>query len=150
RADQQRRMWLDLETGAIDPDLAVLGHAGGTPIVRSPDKAIRIGGELVVPAACDATLIAVTAQPLRVVATCAGHDWLAPVELFGPGFHANVDGATDRYGYRLTLEQQQMFSPGDVRWLEFPDEHLPEVIDAPALCLEDKTCFRIADGEVLV
>lgn len=118
--------WLQPETGEIRSDPEVLGRLGDLPIARSADRGLHVGPNEIVPATCDAEVHAVSAQPLRIVATCASATQDAPAELFGPGFHSVLGVRVRRGGWRGA-----------------------RLLDTRYVCPSPSACFDVEDGHAI-
>lgn len=127
--DQARVLWLNLASGEVDEDDAVLGFVGDERIVRTADRAIQIGDRTIVPADCGALLVAVLAEPLRVAVECRRRG--RTIEIFGPDVHLWVLGR-QRPRARVVTSAN-------------PREG--QIVDGLAVC--DVACFRMTDGVVL-
>ena len=119
--------WLQLDSGVLTQDASVLEHLGDLEVTKTADKAIRLGSTVVVPSTCDATVLAVSATPPRILARCKAATEEAPVEMFGPGVHA-------------------VLGPG--QWMR--DEGRPiRRLDESYVCTDAGRCFMLRDGERL-
>lgn len=116
--------WLQLDSGALVEDASVLEHVGDLDVTKASDQAIRLGQAVVVPAACDARVLAVSAMPPRILLRCKATTGDAPVEMFGPGVHV-------------------VLGPG--QWMR--DEAQPvRRLDTSYVCTDPARCFALQDG----
>ncbi len=116
--------WLQLDSGALAEDASVLEHLGDLDVTKAADKAIRLGSAVVVPATCDATLLAVSATPPRLLVRCKTTTGNAPVEMFGQGVHV-------------------VLGPGRL----MSDERQPvRRLDTSYVCTDAARCFALQDG----
>jgi len=116
--------WLQLDSGELRDDASVLTHVDGLDVTKAADKAIRLGPDVIVPARCDARVLAVSATPRRILARCKATTAKAPVEMFGAGVHV-------------------VLGPGRL----MPDEPQPVGrLDAPYVCTDADRCFALHDG----
>lgn len=117
--------WLQLDNGVLTQESSVLEHLGDLDVTKAADKSIRLGSEVIVPARCDARVLAVSATPPRILVKCSATAVDPPVELFGPGVHA-------------------VLGPG--RWIG--DERQPiRRLDASYVCTDPARCFALQDGK---
>lgn len=120
-----REIWLKLDTGEVKDDRSVIAHVGDLEVVKSIDAAVRVGPAVIIPARCDAEVLAVFTRPLRIVARCSATTPDAPVELFGEGV-------------RVALGPSQW-----TRSAAWP----VRVADASFVCVEAARCFAVQDGK---
>jgi hypothetical protein len=119
-----REIWLKLDTGEVKDDRSVIAHVGDLEVVKSTDAAVRVGPAVIIPARCDAEVLAVFPRPLRIVARCSATTPDAPVELFGEGV-------------RVVL--------GPSHWTRSAAESV-RIADASFVCIEPARCFAVQDG----
>jgi len=125
RGSDVHEAWLQLDSGVMIQDASVLEHLGDLDVTKSADKAVRVGPVVVVPATCDARVLAVSTTPPRILVRCAAPTKGAPVEMFGPGVHV-------------------VLGPG--QWMT--DELQPiRRIDASHVCTDPARCFALQDGQ---
>jgi len=117
--------WLQLDSGVLREDASVVTHIDGLDVTKAADRAIRLGAEVIVPATCDAEVLAVAAAPPRILARCTAKQANPPVEMFGPGVHAVLGPG------RLMREAVR-----PVRRL-----------DMPYVCTDAAGCFALRDGK---
>jgi len=122
-----RDVWLDTETARVRDDPTIIGFLGEDEIVQAADKTVRVAQREVVRGACDAQILAVSADSLRVVAACGAGTAHTSIELFGPGVH-------------VVLSHRQ----GEPR-----EPPIPRVLATPYVCLAHVQCFRLEDGQLI-
>ncbi len=120
--DEVRTAWLNVETGEVREDPAMLTFLGGRAVRKTADKSIKVGDEVFVPASCDGEVLAASVAPPRLVVACSSGDGL---ELYGPGVHARLPGGGDR--------------PDPGRGVQ--------PLDSPYLCVGPTECVALADGQ---
>ena len=120
-----REVWLKLDTGEVKDDRSVIAHVGDLEVVKSVDAAVRVGPLVIIPARCNAEVLAVFTRPLRIAARCSATTPDAPVELFG-----------DHLRVTLGPSQWARSVPGSLR-----------VVDASFVCIEATRCFAVQDGK---
>jgi len=125
--DEIRSAWINLDTGEVRDAASILAYLDSDPISKAFDRSIRVGATTVVPATCDGELLAFARNPLRLVVTCAASGKSAPIELFGPAFHAKLDGTSAPRGAKRE----------------------PRLIDSPYLCSGAETCNALDTGKPL-
>jgi hypothetical protein len=123
--DAVARAWIDLDAGQLREDQSILAFVGNDAVVKAADKSVRIGNKTIVPAGCDADVLAASENPVRLVVTCRGTETAGPIELFGPGVHVGVKG-----------QKVDSDRPHDVRML-----------DSTYLCTDPETCIALQDGK---
>jgi hypothetical protein len=125
--DEIHEAWINLENGEVRDNKSILAHVDDDEIVKAPDRAIRVGATTIVPAGCDGELLAFARNPLRLVVTCSASGKSAPIELFGPTFHAKLEGTSEERGRKRE----------------------PRLIDSPYLCTGPETCNSLDTGDAV-
>ncbi len=125
--DEIRDAWINLDTGEVRENESILAHLDNDEISKASDRSIRVGATTIVPANCDGELLAFARTPLRLVVTCAASEQTAPIELFGPNFHAKLEGTSIASGQKRE----------------------PRLIDSPYVCSGAETCNALDTGKAI-
>lgn len=72
--DEVTTVWLDLVTGKVVEDSTIAYAVGDALLRRKADSSLTLDGAPLVPAACNAKILGITATPPRVVVACGKPD----------------------------------------------------------------------------
>ena len=123
--DEIDRAWINLDTGEVRDDKSILAYLENDAISKAPDGSIRVGAATIVPASCDGELIAFSRNPMRLVVTCGGRGKAAPLELFGPKFHAKLEETSEERGAKREAR----------------------LAESPYVCSDSETCHSFEAGK---